>query len=45
MTRVAKAWTYFVAAQLLLVSHFNRVARERVLLVYAILKGFKFDVG
>ena len=45
MTRIAKAWTYFVAARLLLVSHFNRIAREQVLLVYAILKGFQFDVG
>ena len=45
MTRIARAWTYFVAARLLLVGHFNHVTRERALLVYTIIKGLKFDIG
>lgn len=45
MTKEATAWTYFVCANLLPVSHVSSITVERVLLIYAIMEGYTIDIG
>ena len=41
----AKAWFYFICSIILPSKHLNIVREKEVVLLYAILKGYKFSVG
>lgn len=45
LTRIAKAWMYFLAGKLIPIDHFFSIDRTRVLLLYAILQDLSIDVG
>ena len=41
----AKVWFYFVSSVLLPSKHLNTVRRNEAILLYALLKGYKINVG
>ena len=45
LTKVAKVWFYFVSSKLVPSKHLSTVGRDKALLTYAIVKGYKFNVG
>ena len=45
MTEKAKVWFYFICSVLLPSKHLSTVTEKEVILLYAILKGYKFSVG
>ena len=45
MAQVAKVWFYFVSSKLVPSKHLSKVRRDKALLIYAIVKGYKFNVG
>ena len=45
LTEEAKVWFYFICTIILLSKHLNTVREKKVILLYVILKGYKFSVG
>ena len=45
LTKEAKVWFYFIGSVLLSSKHLSTVRQEKVILLYAILKGYKINVG
>ena len=45
LKEVAKVWFYFVPAKLVPSKHLSTVGRDKALLTYAIVKGYKFNMG
>ena len=45
MTEEAKVWFYFISSVLMPSKHLNTVRREEAILLYALLKGYKINVG
>ena len=45
MTEQAKVWFYFLSSVTLLFKHLCTIREKEVVLLYAILKGYKFNVG
>ena len=45
LTEEAKVWFYFVSYVLKPSKHLSTVGREEAILLYALLKGYKIDVG
>ena len=45
LTKEAKVWFYFICSVLLPSKHLNTVREKEAILLYAILKGYKFSVG
>ena len=45
LTKEAKVWFYFVNSVLRPSKHLSTVGREEAILLYALLKGYKIDVG
>ena len=45
LTEEAKVWFYFVNSVLRPSKHLSTVGREEAILLYALLKGYKIDVG
>ena len=45
LTEEAKVWFYFVSSVLLPLKHLNTVRWNEVILLYALLKGYKINVG
>ena len=45
LTEQAKVWFYFICSVILPTKHFSTVKEKEIVLLYAILKGFKFNVG
>ena len=45
LTEEAKVWFYFICSVILKSKHLSTVREKEVVLLYAILKGYKFSVG
>ena len=45
MTEEAKVWFYFIFSVILLSKHLSTVREKEAVILYAILKGYKFSVG
>ena len=45
LTEVAKVWFDFVSSKLVPSKHLSTVGRDKAFLTYAIVKGYKFNVG
>ena len=45
LTEQAKVWFYFICLVILPLKHLSTVREKEVVLLYAILKGYKFSVG
>ena len=45
LTEEAKVWFYFIASVIILTNHLSTVRENEAILLYALLKGYKFDVG
>ena len=45
LTEEAKVWFYFICSVILQSKHLSTIREKEVVLVYAILKGYKFSVG
>ena len=45
LTGEAKLWFYFVSSVLLPSKHLNKVRKNEAILLYALLKGYKINVG
>ena len=45
LTKEAKVWFYFIKSVLLPSKHLGTVRREEEILLYALLKGYKINVG
>ena len=45
LTKEAKVWFYFVSSVLRPSKHLSTMGREEAILLYALLKGYKIDVG
>ena len=45
LTEVAKIWFYFVSSKLVPSKHLSMIERDKALLPYSIVKGYKFNVG
>ena len=45
LTKEAKVWFYFLNSVLMPSKHLSTVRKEEVVLLYAILKGYKMNVG
>ena len=45
LTKIAKNLFYFVSSKLVPSKHLSIVERDKELLTYAIVKGYKFNVG
>ena len=45
LTEEAKVWFYFICSVFLPSKHLNTVREKEAILLYAILKGYKFSVG
>ena len=43
--QLAKDWFYFVSSKLVPSKHVSKVTRDKAILLYAIVKGYKFNVG
>ena len=45
LTEEAKVWFYFISSVLMPSKHVSTVRREEAILLYALLKGYKINVG
>ena len=45
LTEEAKVWFYFIASVIIPTKHLSTIRENEVVLLYALLKGYKFDVG
>ena len=45
LTEEAKAWFYFIASVIIPTNHLSTIRENEAILLYALLKGYKFDVG
>ena len=45
LTEEAKVWFYFISSVLMPSKHLNTMRREEAILLYALLKGYKINVG
>ena len=45
LTEEAKVWFYFISFVLIPSKHLNTVRREEAILLYALLKGYKINMG
>ena len=45
LTEEAKVWFYFIASVLIPTKHLSTIREQEVIVLYALLKGYKFDVG
>ena len=45
LTEEAKVWLYFIAYVIIPTKHLSTIRENEVILLYALLKGYKFDVG
>ena len=45
LTKEAKVWLYFIKSVLLPSKHLSTVRREEEILLYALLKGYKINIG
>ena len=45
LTKEAKVWFYFIAYVIIPTKHLSTIRDNEVILLYALLKGYKFNVG
>ena len=45
LTKEAKVWFYFIASVIILTEHLSTIREDEAILLYALLKGYKFDAG
>ena len=45
LTGEAKVWFYFVASVMIPTKHLSTIREQITIILYALLKGYKFDVG
>ena len=45
LTEEAKVWFYFIASVIIPTKHMSTIRENKAILLYALLKGYKFDVG
>ena len=45
LTEEAKVWFYFIASFIIPIKHLSTIRENEAILLYALLKGYKFDVG
>ena len=45
LTEEAKVWLYFIASVMIPTKHLSTIREQEAIILYALLKGFKFDVG
>ena len=44
LTEEAKVWFYFIASVIIPIKHLSTIREQEVIILYALLKGYKFDV-
>ena len=45
LTEEAKVWFYFIASIIIPTKHLSTIREQEAIIFYALLKGYKFDVG
>ena len=45
LTEEAKVWFYFIALVIIPIKHLSTIREQEAIILYALLKGYKFDVG
>ena len=45
LTEEAKVWFYFIASVIIPIKHLSTIRENEAILLYALLKGYKFDLG
>ena len=45
LTEEAKVWFYFIASVIIPTKHLSTIREQEAFILYALLKGYKFDVG
>ena len=45
LTEEAKVWFYFIASVIIPTKHLSTIWEQEAIILYALLKGYKFDVG
>ena len=45
LTEEAKVWFYFIASIIIPTKHLSTIREQEAFILYALLKGYKFDVG
>ena len=45
LTEEAKVWFYFIASVMIPTKHLSTIREQEVIVLHALLKGYKFDVG
>ena len=45
LTEEAKVWFYFIASVIIPIKHQSTIREQEAFILYALLKGYKFDVG
>ena len=45
LTKEAKVWFYFISSVIIPTKHLSTIRENEAILLYALLKGYKFDVG
>ena len=45
LTEEAKVWFYFIASVMIPTKHLSTIGEQEAIILYALLKGYKFDVG
>ena len=45
LTEEAKVWFYFIAYVIILIKHLSTIREHEAIILYALLKGYKFDMG
>ena len=45
LTEEAKVWFYFIAFVMIPTKHLSTIREQEAIILYALLKGYKFDVG
>ena len=45
LTEEAKVWFYFIASVIIPTKHLSTIREKEAIILYALLKGYKFDVG
>ena len=45
LTKEAKMWFYFIASVIIPTKHLSTIREQEAIILYALLKGYKFDVG
>ena len=45
LTEEAKVWFYFIASVMIPTKHLSTIREQEAIILYALLKGYKFDVG